>query len=105
MAETVDELTVRYEDEGKLLVEEIDKRILSKGSWTTILFLFRSRNRQTEEFDPPQAAIRRYQKVRGTYMLRSKFTISSGRQAHQIMEALRQWFPEDGPTDPSPTTE
>jgi len=98
MAETVEELTVQYEEEGKVLVEELDKRILSKGSWTTILFLLRSRDRQTGEFEAPQAAIRRYQKVRGTYMLRSKFTISSARQAHQIMEALRQWFPEEEPT-------
>ncbi|MBN1422587.1 MAG: hypothetical protein JXP34_27665 [Planctomycetes bacterium] len=98
MAGTVDELTVRYEEDGKVLVEEIDKRILSKGSWTTILFLFRSRNRQSGEFDAPQAAIRRYQKVRGTYMLRSKFTISSARQAHQIAEAIQQWFPQDDPT-------
>ena len=57
MAQTVDELTIQYEEEGKVLVRELDKRVLSKGAWATILFLFQSRNRQSGEFDPPQVSI------------------------------------------------
>lgn len=97
MAETVDDLTIQYEEEGKVLVRELDKRVLTRGAWATILFLYRTRNRQSGEFDPPQVSIRRFQKVRGSYMLRSKFNVSGARQAHQIAETLRQWFPEADP--------
>ena len=49
MAETIDELTVNYTDEsGQQIVEEIDKEVLSKGSWTTILFRYREWDRKKE---------------------------------------------------------
>jgi hypothetical protein len=33
MAETLDELTYNYEDEGTLVRKELDKTVLTKGSW------------------------------------------------------------------------
>ena len=41
MAETIDELTIHYEEDGKVLRKQIAKEVLSKGSWTTIMFLYR----------------------------------------------------------------
>ncbi len=40
MTTTAEELTINYEEEGVLLVKELDKVILSKGAWTTILFRY-----------------------------------------------------------------
>ena len=40
MYNTVDELTVDYEEDGILKVKQIDKEILSKGSWATVLFRY-----------------------------------------------------------------
>ena len=41
MNNTVDELTVNYEEDGILKIKEIDKEVLSKGSWATVLFRYR----------------------------------------------------------------
>ncbi len=38
MSEHVDELSIQYEEDGEVLVRELDKVILSKGAWATILF-------------------------------------------------------------------
>ena len=40
MSATVDELTISYEEDGVELVKELDKVVLSKGAWTTILFRY-----------------------------------------------------------------
>ena len=33
--EHVDDLTVQYEDEGEVVIEELAKSVLSKGAWAT----------------------------------------------------------------------
>lgn len=38
MAETVEELTVSYTDGGIETVKELDKVVLSKGAWATIIY-------------------------------------------------------------------
>ncbi|MDA0745237.1 MAG: hypothetical protein O2954_01885 [bacterium] len=95
MAETVDELTVNYEEDGKQLCKELDKFVLSKGAWATVMFLYQDLNRQTDEFGPKKVSIRRYQKRDGSYMSRSKFNISSMDQAEKIVQALQNWSKED----------
>ena len=45
MAETVDEISINFEEEGALVREELDKVILSRGAWTTILFKYREMDR------------------------------------------------------------
>ena len=67
MAETIDELTVNYTDEsGQQIVEEIDKEVLSKGSWTTILFRYREWDRKKEVWGEEKARIERYQDRKST---------------------------------------
>lgn len=95
MAETIEEITINYEEEGKLLTKELDKEILTKGSWTTILFKYSDMDRKTGEFSEPKATIRRYKKYNGRYQLQSKFNISSSKQASQITQILQRWFPEE----------
>ncbi|MCY3760426.1 MAG: hypothetical protein OXH50_04190 [Gemmatimonadetes bacterium] len=95
MAETVDELTIQYEEDGKVLRKQLDKEVLSKGSWTTIMFLYQDLDRKSGEYGPHKVSIRRYQKRDGSYLPRSKFEISSPRQALAIREKIGNWFPED----------
>jgi len=96
MAETIDELTVNYTDEsGQQIVEEIDKEVLSKGSWTTILFRYREWDRKKEVWGEEKARIERYQKRNGTYRSQSRFKISSAKQAQSIVEILEKWFPAE----------
>ena len=93
MSETIDELTMTYEEDGEVLVEELGKVVLSKGAWTTILFKYRDR-RPGAEFSAPKFSIRRFQKVEGTYRYKSKFNISSEKQAKMIVDALNDWLAE-----------
>ena len=89
------EPTINFtDDEGTQLVKELDKQFLSKGAWSTIMFKYCDLNKQTGEFGPPKVAIRRYQKVNGEYKYRSKFNISSEKQALKVIEILSGWFGE-----------
>ena len=92
MVSDVNDLTIRYEEEGIVLVEEIDKEILSKGAWATVLFRYRQWDRRKNAYGPESYTIRRYQKVHGEYMPKSKFTISSSKQAEKIVEVLQKWL-------------
>jgi hypothetical protein len=92
MAENVEDLTVNYEEEGILVVQEIDKEILSKGAWTTILFRYRDYDQSTKQYSADKYTIRRYQKRNGQYQTKSKFNISSAAQAEKIVETLTRWL-------------
>jgi len=92
MAENIEELTVSLEEEGVLVVKQIGKEILSKGSWTTILFRYQDFDKTSQEYSADKFTIRRYQKRNGQYQIKSKFNISSTAQALKIIEALTSWI-------------
>jgi len=92
MSANVEDLTVNYEEDGVVLVKEVDKVILSKGAWTTILFRYQNLNKSTGEFGDDMYSIRRYQKRQGNYIPKSKFNISSAKQAGTIASALQNWI-------------
>ena len=92
MASTIDELTVNYTEDGQLVVKELDKEILSKGAWSTIIYRYQDWDRTKGEYGPDKYTIRRYQKRSGEYMQRSKFNISSKEQAEKIIAALQKWM-------------
>lgn len=95
MAETIEEITYDYEEEGKLVRKEIEREVLSKGAWSTIMFLYKELDRKTDEWRPPKVAIVRYKKWNGAYRKQSSFNISSEKQARQIITALEQWYTEE----------
>jgi hypothetical protein len=95
VAEHIDDLTVSYEEEGQFLVEELDKEVLTRGAWTTILFRYREMNRTSGEYGPDKYTIRRYRKMRDEYRQQSKFNISSRDQARKIVETLNRWLEEE----------
>ena len=92
MATTVDELTVTYEENGIETVKELDKKVLTKGAWSTIIFRYQDWDRQKEQYGPDKYTIRRYQKRNGEYQQKSKFNISSRDQAEKIIAALEKWI-------------
>ena len=94
MAETVEELTVTYEDGGIETVKELDKKVLTKGAWATVIYRYQDWNRTKEEYSPDKFTIRRYQKRDGEYNQKSKFNISSEKQAREIITALEGWLAE-----------
>ena len=94
LSEAIDDLTVTYEENGQTLIKELDKVILSKGAWTTIIFRYQEWRPQTSNYGPDKYVIRRYKKVGGEYRPQSKFNISSADQARKIIEALQTWISE-----------
>ncbi len=88
---TIDQLTVSYTEDTVETVKELDKVILSKGAWSTIIFRFQNLDRKTGEYGPDKYTIRRYQKRNNEYILKSKFNISSKDQAQKIIDVLGQW--------------
>ncbi len=92
MAETVDELTIEYVEDGVTTTKELDKIVLTKGAWSTIMYRYQDWDRRKEEYGPEKYSIRRYQKRNGEYRQQSKFNISSKEQAQQIIDALQQWI-------------
>lgn len=95
MAATVDELTIAYEENGVELVKELDKAVLSKGAWATVVFRYQEWDKAKETHGPEKYTIRRYKKSGGDYRQQSKFTISSPDQARKLIEVLQNWLPEE----------
>lgn len=95
MAETVDELTVTYEEDGVEIVRELDKEVLSKGAWATVIFKYQDLDRQTQEYSDTRYTIRRYRKSGGIYRQQSKFNISSVAQAQKLIDVLGRWVAEE----------
>ena len=91
MASDLNEITINYEEDGIVIVKELDKVILSKGAWSTIIFRYQDWNRTKSEYGPERFTIRRYRKLNDEYRQQSKFNISSAAQALKIIDALQKW--------------
>lgn len=92
MSETVDELTMDFTDEeGNQIIKQLDKVVLTKGTWSTVMYQYEELDKRTSLFKGPKFSIRRYQKTNGAYRQRSKFNISSNAQALQIIQTLQNW--------------
>lgn len=97
MAEEVDELTCQWEDEkGIVITKQLDRVILTRGAWATILYAYQDLNRAQGDYGKPKFRIQRYQKRGGQYRPHSKFNISSVGQASQIAEVLMSWVDRYG---------
>ncbi|MGD8912071.1 MAG: hypothetical protein PVJ68_04895 [Candidatus Thiodiazotropha sp.] len=94
MASTPEELSVTYSEDGIDVVKELDKVVLSKGAWTTIIFRYQDWDRAKQQYGADKYTIRRYQKRSGEYTQKSKFNISSKDQAKGLIEALQKWIEE-----------
>jgi hypothetical protein len=95
MATSPDELTISYSEGGVEIVKELDKQILSKGAWATVLFRYQDWDARKDAYSKDKYSIRRYQKRSGEYRQQSKFNISSPDQARQLVSALSQWLSEE----------
>ena len=96
MYNTVDELTVNYEEEGILQKSRKWIRKCSpRARGPRCCSAIRSGSAETDGYGPDKYTIRRYKKSGGEYRQQSKFTISSADQARRIVAALERWL-EDG---------
>jgi hypothetical protein len=105
MVSNVNDITVNYEEDGVLVVKEIDKEILSKGAWCTILFKYVQWDRAKETYGPVRYTIRRYRKMHDEYRQQGKFNISSDEQARKIIDSLQRWLASAGPSVPGDSSD
>ena len=92
MNETVDDLSVSYFEDGKETVKQLDKIVLTKGAWSTVIYRYQDWDQKKDAYGADKYTIRRYQKKNGEYKQRSKFNISSKDQAEKIIAALETWM-------------
>lgn len=96
MLEDIEDATIAYEEEGVQVVEELDKEVISRGAWATVLFRYRQWERSRGGYGPDRFTLRRYRRVGGEYRQQAKFNISSVEQARRIVEVLSRWIEEAG---------
>jgi hypothetical protein len=105
MAESVEDLTFNYTNEdGQLVRKQLDKEILSKGAWATIMYLYQDMDRRNNTYRVPKVSIVRYRKSNGVYRKQSSFNISSEKQGRHIVRVLENWYSTEcaeSPRDPS----
>jgi len=92
MSETVDDITIAFSENGTEVTKELDKQVLTKGAWTTIMFKYQDWDNAKNDFGPVKYSIRRYQKRNNQYWQKSKFNISSADQAQKIVDILNEWL-------------
>jgi len=92
MSETVDDITIAFSENGTETTKELDKQVLTKGAWTTIMFKYQDWDNAKSDYGPVKYSIRRYQKRNNQYWQKSKFNISSADQAQKIVDILNTWL-------------
>ncbi len=90
--DAIDQVTVNWEENGELKVKEVKKHVLSKGAWSTIMFLYQEYDAKISDFRPPKITIRRYRKRNDQYVYQSKFNISSEAQGLEIAKVIEEWY-------------
>lgn len=92
MSESIDGLTIAFSENGVETTRELDKHVLTKGAWTTIMYRYQDWDNKLQDFGPVKYSIRRYQKRNNQYWQKSKFNISSEDQARKVIEILSGWL-------------
>jgi hypothetical protein len=93
ISDALDELRYDQEDDGVLVREQLDRVVLARGSWATVMFLFRELDRASGVWRAPKMAIVRFQKWRGGYRKHAAFNVASAEQARELAEVLGRWTP------------
>jgi hypothetical protein len=88
----IDDISIEWEDEGLVKIKEEGKEVLTRGVWSTIMFLYRDWDASRDAYSDLRVSIRRYRKMGGRYQQQSKFNISSAKQAAKITEILQKWY-------------
>lgn len=85
----IDDLVLDYDEDAA--VEEVGRRVLSRGPWTTVAFLVKTRRGPDAEWEGPFLWLHRYQKVAQGLKLVSRFHTTEPEQLESLLEALESW--------------
>src|SRR5689334_5672366 len=93
MTEMLEDLSYDQEEDGVLVRKQLDRAVLTRGGWATVMFLYQELDRASGAFDAPRMAVVRFRKARGAYRKQSAFTVASQEQAQQLADVLARWTP------------
>lgn len=85
----LDDLLLDHDEEGGL--EELGRRVLSRGPWTTVAYLVRTRKGPEADWEGPLLWLHRYQKVPQGWKLVSRFQTTERAQLDKLVQALKDW--------------
>ncbi len=89
---TVNDLTINYIENDIVLINEIDKKIIVNGAWSTIIYHYKEFDKKKLQYGKDKFTIRRYKKRNQEYKQHSKFNISNVEQAKKIIFILNNWM-------------
>ena len=85
----IDDLVLEHDEETAL--EEVGRKVLARGPWTSVAFLVRTRSGPEAEWEGPFLWLHRYQKVAQGWKLVSRFHTTEPEQLERLLEALQTW--------------
>ena len=85
----LDDLTLESDEASGL--QELGRRFLSRGPWTTVAFLVKVRPDPDGPWEGPFLWLHRYQKVAQGWKLVSRFHTTEGEQLQRLLAALKDW--------------
>ena len=91
----LDDLRLASDDDEYL--EELGRRTLSEGPWTTMAFLVRTRKDPEAPWEGPFLWLHRYQRVAQGWKLVSRFHTTETAQLDRLLDALSDWELRPGP--------
>lgn len=92
-ANPLDDISIRYEENGIELVQELAKDLVSSsGGWATVVFRYREWDPKKEAYGVEKFGIRRYRKREGRWQQQAKMSINSRDHARKLVDVLSGWL-------------
>ena len=85
----IDDLILEFDEDTGL--EELGRKVLSRGPWTSVAFLVKTRRGPDAQWEGPFLWLHRYQKVAQGWKLVSRFHTTETEQLERLLEALQGW--------------
>ena len=85
----IDDLVLEQDDACGL--EELGRKVLARGPWTSVAFLVRTRAGFEGPWEGPFLWLHRYQKVAQGWKLVSRFRTTEPEQTRALLAALDGW--------------
>ena len=85
----LDDLVLDSDEESGL--QELDRRFLARGPWTTAAFLVKTRSDPESAWEGPYLWLHRYQKVAQGWKLVSRFRTTESKQLEALASAMEGW--------------
>jgi len=90
--EELDDIRWDWEEDGRLVRREVDRRTFARGGWATVMFLFQELDSERDAWQDARVAIVRFQKVRGLWKKHAAWNLAGADEARAVAGQLERWF-------------